>query len=526
MVEVMPAQPASDTPFAKLMARLQPICVPIVGHTPDQMQANSFAQLPDFPFQEFRLDYMADVANAIPALDEFVRQHAEATFLATCRPLPSGGCFHGSAQGELHMLKLAAAAGFPLVDLSLESAEALGVSAVQELRACGVAVLISSHDFQRAGDLHAVVNRILPLQPDMGKVVCTAETLADNLAVLELLKTVAQEVSLPLVALAMGEPGVPSRLLSLPAGGVFTFGAATESEATAPGQITARSLQDLYRLPALNANTRVYGVAGDPIHSSLSPLMLNTAFAAAKLDAIYLPLKTANAEELFRVARELPLAGFSVTMPLKQDVLPLLDEVDAIAQNMGAVNTVQCTPDGQFRGSNTDVAGIIEPLQKRIDLRGARVLVLGAGGAARAAVFGCVERGAAVSICNRTMETAQALATEAGAQAIERGQLASTRFDVLINATPAGMQGNLSELPLEEAELNAGIVFDLVYNPMETPLLTLARARGLVTIPGVEMFVHQGARQFEIWTGQRAPVEIMQEAVLNTLATRATQPRT
>ncbi len=521
----MLSQSAFDTPFQRVRARLRPICVPIVGRTPEQMQANSSAQLPAFPFQEFRLDYLADAAKAIPALAAFVRQNAEATFLATCRPLPSGGCFHGSAQQELEMLKLAAAAGFSLVDLSLESAEVLGMAAVQELRASGVTVLISFHDFQRAGDLRAVVDRMLPLQPDMGKVVCTAETLADNIFVLDLLETVGREASLPLIALAMNEPGVPSRILSPRAGGLFTFGAATEAEATAPGQMTARALEELYRLPALNAETQVYGVAGDPIHSSLSPLMLNTAFSAAKLDAVYLPLKTANAEELFRVARELPLAGFSVTMPLKQDVLSLLDEVDAVAGKMGAVNTVQRTPDGRFRGSNTDVVGIVNPLEKRIELQGARVLVLGAGGAARAAVFGCVERGADVFLCNRTLQTAQALATESGAEAIERSQLASRRFDVLINATPAGMQGNLLQLPLEEAELNAGIVFDLVYNPMETPLLTLAKARGLATIPGVEMFVHQGARQFEIWTGQTAPVQIMQEVVLKALEARAAQPR-
>ncbi|HLI75696.1 MAG TPA: shikimate dehydrogenase, partial [Acidobacteriaceae bacterium] len=480
----------------------------IVGRTTEQFETNAAALLDRFPFQEFRLDYLADPGNAIPQLSAFFQRHTQASFLATCRPVPSGGCLHGSARQELAVLKLAVQAGCQLADLSLESAEELGATALDTLRESGAAVLVSFHDFQRTGDLGAVLDRMRGLNPDAAKIVSTAESLSDSLSMLQFLTHAKNDLPFPLVALAMGEHGALSRILGPRAGSAFTFAAATEAEATAPGQLTAGTLEELYRIRELTPATRLFGVAGDPIHSSLSPLMLNTAFRTTGVDAVYLPLRTGSAEELFRLARELPLDGFSVTMPLKQAVLPFLDEIDPTAAKIGAVNTVRRTPDGRFHGFNTDAAGIVDPLRTRRDLQGARVLILGAGGAARAAVFGCLGQGARVFLHNRTEATARLLAGESGAQVVSRAELASGHFDVLINATPAGMHGNALTLPLEKDDLHAGLVFDLVYNPIETPLLALAKARGIATVPGVEMFVHQGARQFSLWTGEDAPAAI------------------
>jgi 3-dehydroquinate dehydratase/shikimate dehydrogenase len=151
------------------------------------------------------------------------------------------------------------------------------------------------------------------------------------------------------------------------------------------------------------------------------------------------------------------------------------------------------------------VAGIVRPLEKRLQLKGARVAVLGAGGAARAAVFGLVDQGAEVFIVNRTHEHAVKLARESKAKALKHEQFAKGRFDVLINSTPCGMTGSKQALPIKENELNAGLVFDMVYNPLQTPLLKLAAERGIPVVTGMEMFVQQGARQFEIWTGKPAP---------------------
>jgi 3-dehydroquinate dehydratase/shikimate dehydrogenase len=192
-------------------------------------------------------------------------------------------------------------------------------------------------------------------------------------------------------------------------------------------------------------------------------------------------------------------------MPLKQEVVPYLANMDPLTARIGACNTLRTGADGRLYGFNTDVAGVVRPLEKRLRLKGARIGVVGAGGAARAAVFGLVDQGAEVFIFNVIHEQAVALAREAKATVLTHEQFAKERFDVLMNATPCGMEGNPKPLPIEEDELNAGLVFDMVYNPLETPLLKLAKERGLSTISGMEMFVQQGARQFEIWTGKPAP---------------------
>ena len=473
--------------------------------------------LPEFPFQELRLDALPEPLSALPAVCAFVRSHPETRFLATCRPVRSGGQFAGSATMEFAVLLQAAQGGFAFTDLALESAEELPVDALAQLKATGAAVLLSWHDFKSMGDLPSVLARMRRFAPDLGKIVPTAHSLNDNFPLLRAVRSMASE-GFPLVGLCMGEPGVPSRVLGLRAGSAFTFAAATSAQATAPGQIAAHTLRDLYRVQSLGEGTRVYGVAGDPIHSSLSPQMHNGAFRESEQDAVYLPLQTRNASDLFHFARMLPLAGFSVTMPLKQAVLPLLQPLDPIAARIGAVNTVRQEADGTFSGFNTDVAGIVVPLEQRLSLKGARVLVLGAGGAARAAAFGCADRGARVSVLNRTPAAAAALAREAKAEQIFAEQLPHLpEFDVLIQATPAGMRGGVAALPCAVDHLRSRLVFDLVYNPLETSLLRAARERRLETISGVEMFVHQGARQFELWTGKPAPVDTMRETVMAAL---------
>ena len=208
-------------------------------------------------------------------------------------------------------------------------------------------------------------------------------------------------------------------------------------------------------------------------------------------------------------------------MPLKESILPLLERSDPLSTKIGSVNTVLRAQDGKFYGFNTDVAGIVSPLERRLPLRGAKILVLGAGGAASAAVFGCRDKGAEVFLLNRTPATATALAKAAGAKVIQREAVAKAAFDVVINATPAGMNGVKAELLLQPDDLNARIVFDLVYNPLETPLLRLAKQKGLTAISGLEMFVSQGARQFEIWTGKPAPQEEMLRVVLHALRQNA-----
>ena len=325
----------------------------------------------------------------------------------------------------------------------------------------------------------------------------------------------------------MGEEGTVSRILGLRAGAAFTFasfsdGSETDAKlATAPGQLNLRTLRDIYRVEQLDQATRLFAVAGNPIAHSLSPLMQNTAFHRENVNSVLIPLKTRNVDELLTLVRELPLAGVAVTMPLKQEVLPHLANPIAkpapLTHRIGACNTLRIGLDGKIVGFNTDVDGVIRPLERRLKLKGARVAVLGAGGAARAAVFGLVDQGAEVFIVNRTHENAVKLAKESKAKALKREHFADSHFDVLVNATPCGMAGSRQPLPPPfdngAKELNAGLVFDLVYNPLETPLIKLAKERGIPVIGGIEMFVQQGARQFEIWTGKPAPEAEMMRVV-------------
>jgi len=500
-----------------LRSRIGKLCVAITGVTADELIEKATSVLKETTFLEFRLDYLAKPAAALPQLKEFLAANGAATVVATCRCKENGGRFAASITAALDVLMKAAEAGFQIVDIELESIEKLPKTTMEHLRNAGAAVIISHHDFHATKDLDGIYKRIEPFAPDFIKVVPTAKSLSDNLTLMRFLERMEDHSKSSIVGICMGEPGIISRVLGLRAGSAFTFAAANAGEETAPGQITARTLIETYRIEQVDAATKVYGVAGNPIGSSLSPLMMNTAFRRETVNAVYLALQTSKADDLFKLAKEIPIQGLSVTMPLKEDIIPLLERTDPLSAKIGAVNTVLRAQDGKFYGFNTDVAGIVGPLERRLSLKGAKVLVLGAGGAARAAVFGCRDKGAEVWILNRTPETAQKLARQAGAKTIKREAVAKTDFDVIINATPIGMTGQKAAQLLGPEDLTARIVFDLVYNPIETPLLKMAKQKGLTAISGVEMFVQQGARQFEIWTGKPAPEEEMLRVVLHSL---------
>ncbi len=354
---------------------------------------------------------------------------------------PYGGHFTGALNAELEILLKAAETGCHIVDVEIESVEHCTRAQLTKfraaLRAAGTALLISSHDFtrtRRPDGLNQVAKRIAAYEPEFVKVVTTARSLTDNLAVLQMIED--QSLASLVVGIAMGEEGIISRVLSPRAGAAFTFASAAEGIETAAGQISARTLLDLYRLEQLDPATRIFGVAGNPIAHSLSPVMHATAFRRENLNAIMLPLKVRTLDDLLTVVRDLPLDGVAVTMPLKQEVLPHLANMDPLTARIGACNTLRTGADGKLYGFNTDVAGVVRPLERRMRLKGARILVLGAGGAARAAVFGLVEQGAEIYIVNRTHEKAVALARKAKAHVLKQNVLSKQRFDAIINTTP------------------------------------------------------------------------------------------
>jgi 3-dehydroquinate dehydratase/shikimate dehydrogenase len=474
----------------------------------------------DNSFVEFRLDYLSKPALAIPRLKRFFEMYPGTTAIATCRRAASGGKFRGSIASQLEILNKAAAVGCQFVDIELQTALKCKPEQLRNLRS-KAGLILSSHDFRATKKLEETLEKMLAYPADFYKIVSTATTLADNVTMIKFLAREGDRH--PLVGMCMGEQGLISRVLSVRAGSVFTFASAGVGLETAAGQITAQELRNVYRIEQVDVATRVYGVVGDPIAHSLSPAIMNAAFRRENVNAVYLGLHAKTLKDLLTCIREIPIHGISVTMPYKEAILPHLDNTDSHTTKVGACNTVVRAQDGKLYGFNTDTAGIVRPLERRLStLEGARILVIGAGGAARAAVFGLKERGAEVYILNRSLVHAKKLAHQARARIMKRPDLKKASFDVIINATPVGM-GNSRDTPLQDKEINARYVFDMVYDPPETRFLTLARERGAQVIPGAEMFVHQAARQFEIWTGKPAPWDEMLRVVLLAQQDRASR---
>ena len=502
-----------------LRSRIGKVCVAIIGSTAAEMLEKASAVVKETPFLEFRLDYLEKPLLALPKLKHFFADNTAATGIATCRRTANGGKFSGNIAAQIEILSKAAATGFHIVDVELETAAAMKKGELQKLRDTGVALIISHHDYAATKDLDGIYKRIVPFNPDFIKIVPTAKSLVDNVTLMRFIERMDDHSNI--IGICMGDAGIISRVLGVRAGSVFTFAAATTGEETGPGQIAARTLIETYRIDQVDAATKVYGVAGNPIRSSLSPIMMNTAFRRETVNAVYLALQANKLSDLLKLVHEIPIQGLSVTMPLKQEIMAHLEKTDPLSAKIGACNTVLRAQDGKLYGFNTDVAGITGPLEKRLSLRGAKVLVLGAGGAARAAVFGLRDKGAEVFILNRTAEAAQKLARQSGSKTIKKDAVAKTAFDVIINATPIGMAGIKGSQLLEAKDLNTKLVFDLVYNPLETPLLRMARQKGIPIITGIEMFVQQGARQFEIFTGKPAPEEEMLRVVIHSLRQQA-----
>lgn len=500
-----------------LHLRLPRVCVAIAGADANEMLEKAEALARDNPFIELRLDYLPKPGLALGKVREFTESHPHVAVIATCRGVASGGKFRGPIPSQLEVLGKAADAGCQLVDLELQTAIRLKPAQIDKLRA-KAALVLSFHDFRSTQKLDETLKKMIGYPADYYKIVSTATSLSDNVTMMKFLERHQDAHSL--VGLCMGEQGIISRVLGARAGSAFTFGALTADEKTAPGQVTARELRSTYRIDQVDAATKVFGVAGDPIEHSLSPAIMNAALRRENVNGVFLALHARSLKDLLACVKEIPIQGLAITMPHKQAILSHLDNTDPFTAKIGACNTIVRSADGKLYGFNTDTSGVVRPLEQRMTLQDAKILVLGAGGAARAAVFGLKERGAQVSVLNRSLAAAQKLARQARARTVKRPDLKKLEFDVIINATPVGM-GNTKESPLNAEEIKAKYVFDMVYDPAETRLLKLAKERGREVIAGSEMFVHQAARQFEIWTGKPAPREDMLRIVNQALAERA-----
>lgn len=463
-------------------------------------------------FFEFRLDYLPHPEAGVAAISSFLEAHTGCSILATCRRHQNHGRYNGSVEEQIRVLLDAAAAGAQAVDVEIETAENVAAH-LDELRSKAL-LIVSYHNFGGTPALDSLVRRMGRIPADGYKIVTTARKPSDNFRVLNLTRTFGK---MKLVVLAMGEIGFPTRVLSTAFGGLYTYAAPNAAEGTASGQICARTLRQLYRVEKFSRAAKVYGVIADPVRHSVSPAVHNRAFQARRLDSVYLPFLVSplHLKDFFTLADKLPISGFSVTIPHKQKVLRYLEIVDPLARRIGAVNTVWKKA-GKWRGTNTDADGVTAPLGKVMRLAKSSILLAGNGGAARSAAYALSAAGARLSIVGRNPDRVRALAKASGAEPLSRQQAEAMHFDALVHATPLGMYPHTGECFFEN-QIPADIVFDMVYNPLETVLLRRAREEGKVTVDGLQMFIEQASRQFEIWTGDSAPRAVMTKAALEAL---------
>jgi 3-dehydroquinate dehydratase/shikimate dehydrogenase len=487
------------------------VCAVAAGSTAAEMTRQVRAALRETPTVELRLDWLRSDAERRRFLAWVKRQKfgTRVVLMATCRRMVTGGRFKSGIKGEMYWLMQAKDAGCVWCDVEVETLRELPKRMV---RGYGVPsqVLLSMHDFEGTPAL----TREMKVAEHSGvaavKLAARANTIADSVRLLELAGRSANFVAVP-----MGEIGLPARILALREGSALAY--APVGEATAPGQVSLHETLHLYRAHELTRRTRVFGVIGDPVGHSLSPLLHNTGFIARDVDAVYLPFLVHRLKDFLDAVEPLGIRGFSVTLPHKETILKHLKECDPLAAEIGAVNTVVVQRDGSLYGSNTDYVGVLRALETKMRLGGSRVLVFGAGGAARSAAFALARAGAQVAICARREQMGKSLARAVNGEFLGGQALRSEKFEAIINATPVGMYPHSKISPLSARELNCRIVMDLIYRPLDTELLKIARKKGIATVSGVDMFLGQGFAQWELWTGKRAPEATMRRAVLQSL---------
>ena len=471
------------------------ICATVFGRDTDAIRQARTAAEADADLVELRLDFMERPDPAGALADR--RKPA----VVTCRPVREGGTFDGAEEERLRILYEAHALGAEFIDVEWDAVARPIVEARH-----GRGVIVSRHVFDGTpADASAMLERLRAAGGEIAKLAVMIERVSD----LQTLKRAARADGSSIL-IGMGRAGVATRVLAGHFGSRWTYAGA----GIAPGQMPIGQLLREFHFRRVRFDAAVYAVIGRPVLHSLSPAMHNAGFAALGLNAVYVPLETRDLTDLRAFAEQVGLRGASVTIPFKQDVMPLLDEVTPTAAAAGAVNTIAIR-DGRWMGSNTDADGFIEPLKKHLTagMTGMRAVVLGAGGAARGVGLALKREGARVTISARRTEAAHRVAHAIGAHAGEWPAPPGS-WDVLVNATPVGSRA-VPGTPYE-GPFDGRIVYDLVYDPDPTPMMTAARKAGLDALGGTEMLVAQAERQFEIWTGQRPPAGLFREAAAQT----------
>jgi 3-dehydroquinate dehydratase/shikimate dehydrogenase len=457
-------------------------------------------------------------------------------FIATVRRPEDGGLWKGDEEARLMLLRQAIVAGFDWVDLETDVIDRVP-------RFKNVQRIVSYHNLREVPEnLEEIHRKMCNQDADVVKIAVRASHPLDNLRVLKLLENPKTRT----VAFCMGDLGLPSRLLGAVHGAPFTYAAFTKERTLAPGLPSFDDVQDVYRYREINANTQVFGVIGDPVSHSLSPRVHNAALRQLGINAVYLPFRVPRTDlpDTLRGFNALPIRGYSVTIPHKEQAATLPQYQDPAVERIQAANTIIRADDGSFAAYNTDFQAVIETLRARLTvfpattaepgstgivtslppepqgvLQGKVVLILGAGGIARAVAHALMREGCNLIISNRTPERATKLATELGCRFLEWAGRHTQLCDVLVNCTSVGMHPNLDESPVHASILKPGmVVFDTVYTPETTLLVKEARERGCMVLTGVDLFVRQAALQFRLFTGREPPIELIRRVVKRTLS--------
>ena len=489
------------------------ICTVVRECAASDFEAAILQSRADSDLMEFRLDYLDPSQVTLERMRRWVSM-ARVPVIATLRRKPFGGLFAGGESEQLDILGKVRGAGFSYLDVEVETLEAVPSGQLKTIKGESCRLIGSYHNFKETpANLESILRRILAVDADVVKIATLAGCFADNLRLLEMISLAANH-GLPIIPVAMGELGAYSRLVAPSRGAMLTYASTRAGQETAPGQLTSQDLKFVYRLNSIDRDTVFYGVIGYPIGHSLSPRIHNFAFQKLGLNCRYLPLPTPSMESFAPYLG--CFAGLSVTLPHKIAVLKYVESRHESVDESGAANTLVRSGNGLW-AYNTDLDGIRHALRRCLALSPRRAVLLGAGGAARAAAAVLHEARCHVTVLARNRTKAESLATDFDFDADSLDRFGQYGGDLLINATPVGMSPHIHESPIAEEALNYGTVFDMVYNPLETRLLREARRKAQV-VSGLEMFIGQAARQFFLWTGREAPLQGMREVVLSQLS--------
>jgi len=463
---------------------------------------------------ELRLDWLStppDLSRLLP--------NRPTPVVITCRRESDKGHWRGTEEQRLTLLRSAIVAGVEYVDLEDDIAAKIP-------RYGKTKRIVSLHNFEETPrDLEAIHRRLCDLDPDIIKIVTMAHAPSDSVRMLKLVAN----AKVPTVGFCMGELGICSRILTGKYGAPFTYATFNRDRELAPGQLAFDDMRKIYRYESIGPDTEVYGVLGDPISHSMSPLIHNAGYAALGLNKVYLPFRVPRDTLNFTLEQfnTLGIKGYSVTLPHKEAILSRAKKFDGPVQEIGAANTLYRDADGEWCATNSDFDAALVSLQLGLtdgkdasnpietkSLAGKQVLMLGAGGAARAIGMGVLRAGGGLTIANRTHDRAVQLAARLGCQQVTWENRGAVYADILINCTSVGMHPQVDESPFPENWLrDEMLVFDTIYNPEQTLLIKRAKSRGCRVVTGVEMFIRQAAVQFEKFCGQPAPLDVMRDAL-------------